>query len=129
MDKPNRRSTKQVVKDILVSNNPDLAPKETEPEVAVKKLTAAVDKVLSLNEGIEVFRHIMRISGYQESSTILSRSTGEVNALCVAHDQGMRDLWLTLRQLIDRDKLVLIEHEPPKKRKLEPNEKEVKTHA
>lgn len=94
--------------------SPALAKKQQEEnagkETEADKLKAALEKVLSTEDGLKVFQWIRQQCGDDGTSSILvNGATGEINVQSSLHNEAMRSVWLQIRQQIPRTRLIQIE--------------------
>jgi hypothetical protein len=73
-------------------------------------LEEAINKVASTKEGQVFLNYLMsEVCGYDKSSLVVDRNESiEPNG--VLHNEFRRSVWVELRQIIDRDKLIEIEY-------------------
>lgn len=83
-------------------------------EDTAKALKQCYAQVAAAPGGIEVLQHLMTQCGYQDASITFNLDTGEAHYHNTIYNEARRNIWLTTRQYIPHDKLILIElPEPP----------------
>ncbi len=65
--------------------------------------------VVATEEGLDVFRFIMDICGYQKRSVLMDSQTGEVNKEATVYLEARRSIYLDIRQYISPKFLKKIE--------------------
>jgi len=82
----------------------------TDAEHHLKSIKQGMTHCLSSQDGILLFQHIMSRCGFHRPSVTANPQTGEMFNGSTLFFEGQRAIWLELRQLISRDKLVHIEN-------------------
>ena len=83
---------------------------DTDASKNLKSIKRGMEHCLSHTDGILLFQHIMSRCGFHRPSATGNPNTGEMYSQSTLFFEGQRAIWLELRALIPRDKLIHIEN-------------------
>lgn len=78
-------------------------------EAAQEKLRAAIDSVLRTEDGRTLFKFLFEVCGYNKSSLVANRQTGELSASSTAYNEARRAVYIVLRNKATRQLLTPVE--------------------
>ena len=90
------------------------------------KLRAHIDAVLRTEAGRAVFAYLFRACGYNVSSIVINRVTGEIAPLSTECKEAQRLIYINLRQLASRELLAAAEELAEVPVSITPNSEEEK---
>lgn len=85
------------------------APIDQGPEH--KELLLSFRKIAGTEDGVRVLRYLMDKCGYKETSVYLNHATGDILKDQCIWNEARRELWLSLRKMIPKGRLNVIEME------------------
>lgn len=76
---------------------------------AIEALKRSFNAVASTPDGRAILRYLMKDCGFNKSSAIMNPTTFEINTVGTVWNEARKDVYITIRRFIDKDKLIEIE--------------------
>lgn len=93
-----------------MEENKDLKNRiKADVEAKRKKLSDAINAVLSTDSGKELFKFIYGYCAFEKSALVVNPITRQVDKDSTLYNVALRDLYLELRSLADRSLLMSVE--------------------